>query len=105
LANYESADKFHEAMVDVVKRFADKLSSGAHIALIIQPTQWRSPERVFVDHVMEIIKGVGNKKLLVENRVSCPYSTEQCNPQMVTWAKENKKLLVLSRELIVWKKV
>lgn len=105
LANYESADQFHEAMVGVVKRFADKLSSGAHIAFIIQPTQWRSPERVFTDHVVEIIKGVGNKKLLVENRVSCPYSTEQCNPQMVEWAKENKQFLVLSRELIIWKRV
>ncbi len=105
LANYESAEQFHDAMIGIVKRFADKLSSGAHIALIIQPTQWRSPERAFIDHVVEIIKGVGNKKLIVDNRVSCPYSTEQCNPQMVEWAKDNKKFLVLSRELIIWNRV
>jgi len=103
LANYPSADDFHAAMAKVVKAFAAKLKAGAHIALIIQPTQWRAPDRQFTDHVVEIIKAVGNRKLVVENRVSCPYSTEQCNPQMVEWAKDSRKFLVLSRELIVWR--
>lgn len=103
LGNYESADDFHKAMARVVKRFAAKLSAGSHIALIIQPTQWRSPDRKFTDHVVEIIKEVGNKFLIVENRVSCPYSTEQYNPQMAEWAKEHKQFLVLTRELIVWR--
>lgn len=103
LANYESSDDFHNAMADIIKRFAHKMKVGSHIALIIQPTQWRAPDRKFTDHVYEIIKNVENKHLIVENRISCPYSTEQCNPQMVEWAKENKQFLVLSRELIVWK--
>jgi len=102
LANM-SLEDFTKSMIDVVKRFADKQSKGA-IALIIQPTQWRAePKGSFADHVFEIIKGVSKvKNITLENRVSCPYSSEQCTPQMVIWAKENKKLLVLSRELIVW---
>lgn len=102
LANYADASEFHDAMADIVKRFAAKVSKGV-IALIIQPTQWKSPERQFTDHVVEIVNRVKSKNLRIENRISCPYQTEQCTPQMVDWAKENKSLLVLSRELIVWR--
>jgi hypothetical protein len=95
-------DQFTKTLADVVKRIASKQSKGA-IALLIQPTQWNADERQFTDHVTELISAVGNKKLVLENRVSCPYSTEQCNAQMVEWAKANKKLLVISRELIIWR--
>lgn len=104
LANM-TLDEFTEKMVGVVRRFGEKMRDGSVIALIIQPTQWRAePKGSFADHVFDIVQGVSkSKKLTVENRVSCPYSSEQCTPQMVTYAKENKKLLVLSRELTVWK--
>ena len=36
-------------------------------------------------------------------RFSVPYESQQCNAQMVEWAKANKRCLVLSREIIVWK--
>lgn len=96
-------DEFTKNMVGIVKRIAAKQSKGV-IALIIQPTQWRAePKGSFADHVFDIVQGVSKvKNLTLDNRVSCPYSSEQCTPQMVEWAKENKKLLVLSRELVVW---
>lgn len=102
LANYESAENFHKALADIVKRFASKMKSGTHIALIIQPTQWRAPNRTFTDHIFEVINSVGNKKVIVKNRISCPYNTEQYNPQQVEWAKKHKAFLVLTRELIIW---
>lgn len=95
-------EQFTKTLADVVKRIAAKQSKGV-IALIIQPTQWNSEGRKFTDHITDLIAAVGNKRLELENRISCPYSTEQCTPQMVDWAKANKKLLVLSRELIVWR--
>jgi len=98
-------EEFTKNMVDVVRGIAGKQSSGA-ISLIIQPTQWSADNREFTDHVFDICKGVEkSKNLRLWNRVQCPYSSEQCNPQMVQWAKNNKELLVLSRELIVWKVV
>jgi ParB-like chromosome segregation protein Spo0J len=103
LGNYEDAGTFNKAMADLVRAFGKKLRVDARVGLIIQPTQWRAPEREFTDHVTEIVRLVGNKTLVLENRVSCPYSTEQCNPQMVEWAKENRKFLVLTRELIIWR--
>lgn len=104
LANM-SLEEFTEKMVGVVRRFGDKMRDGSVISLIIQPTQWRAePKGSFADHVFDIVRGVSkSKKLTVENRISCPYSSEQCTPQMVGWAKENKKVLVLSRELVVWR--
>jgi transcriptional regulator with XRE-family HTH domain len=101
LANM-SLDEFTNKICGVVNRIAEKQSKGV-IALIIQPTQWKSENKQFTDHVFDIIKGVKNKNLALESRVSCPYSTQQCTPQQVNWAKENKKLLVLSRELIIWR--
>lgn len=101
LANMPLED-FTKTLVGVVKRIAAKQQRGV-IALIIQPTQWKAPERQVVDHIVDLIADVGNKRLTLETRISCPYSTEQYNAQQVEWAKENKKLLVLTRELIVWR--
>lgn len=95
-------DEFTEKLASVVKGISKKQSHGV-IALLIQPTQWNAENKQFTDHVTDLIKAVGNKRLVLENRVSCPYSNQQCTPQMVNWAKEHKKLLVLSRELIIWR--
>jgi hypothetical protein len=97
-------EQFTESMAGIIKRFAAKMSQGV-IAMIIQPTQWKAePKGAFADHVFDICKAVSSvKNLTVENRISCPYSTEQCNPQMVEWSKENKRPLVLSRELVIWR--
>jgi DNA-binding CsgD family transcriptional regulator len=97
-------EEFTNNIVNIVKNISKKQSKGV-IALIIQPTQWKSENKKFNDHITDIISGVGNKRLELENRVSCPYSTEQYNAQQVEWAKQNKKLLVISRELIIWKLV
>jgi hypothetical protein len=101
LANMELG-QFTDTLAKFIKDIAKRQSKGV-IALLIQPTQWRSPERQFTDHVYDLLCAVGNKRLVLENRVSCPYATEQYNAQQVTWAKEHKKLLVITRELIIWR--
>lgn len=101
LANM-SLEDFTKAMVGVIRSIASKQSRGV-IAMLMQPTQWNADNRQFTDHVFDIISGVGNKRLVVENRVSCPYTSQQANAQMVEWAKGNKKLLVISRELVIWR--
>lgn len=101
LANMTLED-FNEALSGLIKGFAGKLKSGepSYIALVIQPTQWNAPEREFTDHIADMLRMV---KLPVDMRFSVPYESQQCNAQMVEWAKENRKTLVLTRELIVWK--
>jgi len=93
-------EKFNQALAGTINGFAKKLSSGAVIALLIQPTQWKAPERQYTDHVADMLRLI---KLPLDMRISCPYESQQCNAQMVEWSKANKKLLVLSRELVVWK--
>jgi hypothetical protein len=70
------------------------------IAVLMQPTQWRAPGRQYTDHVADMIRAV---KPPIDLRVQCPYESQQCTPQMVEWAKAERKLLVLSRELVIWR--
>jgi DNA-directed RNA polymerase specialized sigma24 family protein len=95
-------DQFTETLVNLIHRIADVQGRGA-IALLMQPTQWNAPNRQFIDHVMDIVSSVRHPRLVLDNRISVPYSTEQYKPQQVEWAREHKKLLVLTRECIVWR--
>jgi hypothetical protein len=98
LGNQE-LDDFTGNLAAIVKKYAAKISD-AHIALIIQPTQWKAPDRQFTDHIGDLLRAV---KLPVQMRYSVPYESQQCNAQMVQWAKDNKACLVLTREIVVWK--
>lgn len=98
LANM-SLEDFNKALAGIISGFAKKLTD-AHIALIIQPTQWKAPERQFTDHVGDMLRAV---KLPVAMRYSVPYESQQCNAQMVEWSKQNKTCLVLTREIVIWK--
>ncbi|GAG80511.1 unnamed protein product, partial [marine sediment metagenome] len=92
-------DSFNKVLSDLINNFSKKLSIGTHIALIIQPTQWNAPEHKFTDHVGDMLRLV---RLSVEMRFSVPYESQQYSAQCVEWAKQNKKCLVLTREIIVW---
>ena len=98
LAN-QPIEEFNKNLAGLVKAYASKLAD-AYIALIIQPTQWKAPNREFVDHIGDMLRAVN---LPVEMRYSVPYESQQCNAQMVEWAKENRRCLVLTREIIVWR--
>jgi hypothetical protein len=91
-------EQFNEVLAGTIRAFAKKITG--YIALVIQPTQWNAPDRQFTDHVGDMLRLV---KLPVDMRFSAPYQTEQYNPQMVEWAKANKKCLVLTREIVVWR--
>lgn len=98
LANM-SLEEFHQSLAEVINSFAKKLTD-AYIALIIQPTQWKASEKQFTDHIAEMLRRV---ELPIDMRYSVPYESQQCTAQMVEWAKEQKRCLVLTREIIVWK--
>lgn len=92
-------EEFTKTLSNLITKISKKISS-AYIALIIQPTQWNAPEKQYTDHVGDMLRLV---KLPVDMRYSVPYESQQHNAQMVDWAKENKKCLVLTREIIVWR--
>jgi len=99
LANMTLED-FSKTLSGIIKGFASKLND-AYIALIIQPTQWKSDDaHEFTDHIKDMLCSI---KLPVDMRYSVPYESQQCTAQMVDWAKAQKKCLVLTREIIVWR--
>lgn len=100
LANMD-LEAFHQTLSGIVERFAEKIPAGAKIAMLMQPTQWKAPDRGFVDHMAAVVKNVD---LPIVQRVQCPYESQQATAQMVQWAKANRSWLVLSREMIVWEK-
>ena len=97
-----SLDDFNKNLSGVINGIAKKQSKG-FIALIIQPTQWKSPDKGFTDHAFDMIRLADPKRLKLINRIACPLSNLQCLPPMVDHAKENKMLLVQTREIIVWR--
>lgn len=101
LANM-AIEQFNEVLSGIIHGFAKKLKNGEqkYIALIIQPTQWKAPDRQFTDHIGDMLRMV---KLPVDMRFSAPYESQQYNAQMVDWAKDNRKCLVLTREIVVWR--
>lgn len=99
LANMDLAT-FTVTLAGTIRDFAKKLPKGAHIALIIQPTQWKAPGREFTDHIADMLRAI---KHPVAMRISAPYESQQCNAQQVEWAKQARELLVLTREIVVWR--
>ena len=99
LANM-SLDDFTHTLATTINGFGKKLPAGAAIALILQPTQWKAPKKTYTDHVADMIKAV---KLPIDLRIQAPYESQQCTAQMVEWAKKNRKVLVISREIVVWR--
>jgi len=95
-------DQFTATLAAIVNGYAAKLKPGAHIALLIQPTQWKADDRAWPSyHDLDIIRAA-SKRLRLQYHLICPYSTEQSNAQQVEDAKETKRLLVRTRRLVVW---
>jgi hypothetical protein len=99
LANMDLG-QFTDSLAMVIRDFAKKLTKGAHIALIIQPTQWNAPEHQFTDHVADMLRLIRHP---VAMRISAPYESQQYNAQQVEWTKSGRELLVLTREIVVWR--
>lgn len=95
----QSLEDFTKNLSRIINDYAKKVSD-CYIALIIQPTQWKSPNREFVDHIGDMLRAV---RLPVDMRYSVPYESQQCTAQMVEWSKETKRCLVLTREVVVWR--
>jgi len=102
LANM-SLEAFYQSLTQLMGSCAARMTPGAKIALLIQPTQWKADDKQTVDHVVDlIIRSRTTDKIQYERRISIPYESQQYNAQQVEWTKANKDVLVLTREIIIW---
>jgi DNA-directed RNA polymerase specialized sigma24 family protein len=95
-----SREDYAAMLAEIIQAFGKRLSPGAVIALLMSPSQWEAPDRRYTDHIMDIGCLV---RLPLQMRFVCPYGPERCTQEMVDWAQANKQLLVLNREIVVWK--
>lgn len=104
LANM-SLEDFYSVLTNFVLSCSEKMHPGTHIAMLMQPTQWKAENKKIVDHVVDLIVQIQGDRLKYRRRISCPYESQQCNAQQVKWAKENRDVLEINRELIVWEAI
>jgi hypothetical protein len=99
----DDPENLYDVLITFIGQCSSKMSAGSHIALLIQPTQWKAPGRQVIDHIVDLIIRVQHSApLRYVRRIVCPYESQQCTAQQVIWAKESRDLLVLTRELVIW---
>lgn len=89
-------DVFYAAWWSIAKNCMDHAD---RIAYIISPTQLEDGS--VVDHATEMLRPFIAEAWRVERRIIVPYSTQQATGQQVTWARDNKRMLKLYRDLVV----
>lgn len=92
-------DTFYDAWSRIVKTCIERAD---RVAYIISPTQ--NENGTVVDHATDMLETFHSEGWMVERRIIVPYSTQQATGQQVTWARENKRMLKLYRDLVVMTK-
>lgn len=96
LAELDDLRDFYDAWAQVVKTVVERTS---RVAYIISPTQ--EDDGSVVDHATDMLAPFHDAGWRVQRRIIVPYSTQQATGQQVTWARENRRMLKLYRDLIV----
>lgn len=92
--------EFGDAWRATVKTCKEHLVEGGHLAFIISPTQLENGG--VIDHAFDMAGDCVMAGLEQGRRIVVPYNTQQATGQQVTWARENKRLLKLYRDLVVF---
>lgn len=94
-----TADEFYAAWAELVRICKGHLTPAGRLAYIISPTQMK--DGPVVDHATDMLRACWDAGLRVERRIIATYQTQQATGQQVTWARENKLLLKLYRDVVV----
>lgn len=91
--------EFYAVWHELVCEYAKHLAPDGHLAYVISPTQ--CDDGSVIDHATDMLQACNEAGLRVARRVIVPYQTQQATGQQVTWARENRRLLKLYRDLVV----
>jgi len=92
-------EKFYASWAKIMRACAGHIAEGGCIAYIISPTQ--QEDGTVIDHATDMLAAATRHHLHVTRRIIVPYQTQQATGQQVTWAREQKKLLKLYRDLVL----
>lgn len=96
-------ESFAEKMAGVVNAFARKLKPDAVIALVLEPRMERDAEgrRKYTDHLPAMVRLAG---LPIIMRILCVRDPRECTtPEMVEWARQNREVLPITRDIVIWR--
>lgn len=89
-------DVFYGAWAAVAKL---AMAHAPRVAYIISPTQL--DDGTVIDHAIDMLAPFTAEGWRVERRIIVTYQTQQATGQQVEWARENRRLLKLYRDLLV----
>lgn len=95
-----SLPDFNKAWAKLLTDCKSHLSATGKVAYIISPTEDKEAELV-VDHALEMAAAAMQLGYRVHRRIIVTYQTQQATGQQVTWARENRRLLKLYRDLVI----
>ena len=95
----QSLEEFYAAWAIIAKAVMEHAPRAAYI---ISPTQLGDGQ--VVDHATDMLAPFTENGWHVERRIIVTYQTQQATGQQVEWARENKRLLKLYRDLVVMAK-
>jgi ParB/RepB/Spo0J family partition protein len=90
-------EDFNAAWAGIVATCKAHLTETGRIAYIIGATRKGGN----VDHATDMLRACWAAGFTIERRIIVPYQTACANGQQVTWARENKRLLEMYRDLVV----
>ncbi len=98
-----SLDGFDTAWRSVIDTCHNHQKEGHFLAFIVSPAEDKENDRV-VDLGFMMYQACVDAGYKPHRRIIVTYNTQQATGQQVNWAKENKKLLKLYRDLVVFKR-
>ncbi len=98
LANFDLPE-FYAALENIFIAAKEILAENGYIAVIIGPTQ--EGGKIY-DHALEVARLL-EKHYQYHNRIIVPYTTQQHSGAYVSSAKDNKTMLYLFRDLMVFR--
>lgn len=90
--------EFRSAWAKTIANCVPHLAVGGKLAFIVSPSV---DGDTVVDHAFEMYAEIA-KHITPLRRVIVTYNTQQATGQQVTWARDNKQLLKLYRDLVVF---
>jgi hypothetical protein len=101
MGDMKDIEQFMDAWDTVVKICKSHIADNGRLAFIISPTQCK--DGAVIDHALEMAALCIKRGLIEDRRVIVPYQTQQATGQQVEWARENKRMLKLYRDLVVFR--
>jgi hypothetical protein len=98
-----SLDDFYRSWDEIIGTCKKHMPDNGYLAFITSPAEDKQNEHV-EDLAFNMYRIAVDKGLKPHRRIIVTYNTQQANGQQVTWARENKRLLKLYRDLVVFRR-